>query len=91
MPNQPPITCRQLLAFILDYVEGALSPGERAEFERHLALCPSCVAYLEGYKRTIELGRAAMLARLPPSDEPADGMAPAGLIEAVRAARLRAR
>lgn len=91
MANHPPITCRQLIDFILDYVEGTLAAESRAEFERHLGVCPSCVAYLEGYRRTIELGRAALNARIPAPDEPAEGRAPAGLIEAVRAARMRAR
>lgn len=32
---------------------------QRAEFERHLAVCPECVAYLRTYRQTIALGRAA--------------------------------
>lgn len=91
MTNHSYITCKQLIDFILEYVEGTLAEPQRAEFERHLKVCPSCVAYLEGYKRTIELGRAALNARIPATDASAEGMAPAGLIEAVRAARLRAK
>lgn len=82
--NQHPMTCRQLADFILDYVEGKLPAPQREEFERHLAACPPCVAYLDGYRRTIELGRAALSAGAP-----AEGPAPERLIEAVRAARQR--
>lgn len=85
----PYITCRQLIEFILDYVEGTLPADQRNEFERHLKVCPSCVAYLDGYRRTIDLGRKALLDRAAATDEPADGKAPQSLIEAVRIARKR--
>lgn len=53
------VTCEALIGFLLDYLEGEL-PAERAqEFEAHLGRCRSCVAYLETYRRTIELARAA--------------------------------
>lgn len=84
MKNHDGMTCRQLIDFILDYVEGTLPEPQRQEFERHLAACPSCVAYLDGYRRTIELGRAALAAGAP-----AESPAPERLIEAVRAARLK--
>jgi|CXWL01.1.fsa_nt_gi anti-sigma factor RsiW len=87
MPNSHSITCKQLLDFILDYVEESLPPEQRAEFERHLQVCPSCVAYLDGYRRTIALGKAALQARIPVTEEPAHGFAPKSLIDAVLAAR----
>lgn len=82
--NHHPMTCRQLADFILDYVEGRLPAAQVGEFERHLAACPPCVAYLDGYRRTIALGRAALAAGAP-----AEGPAPERLIEAVRAARRK--
>jgi anti-sigma factor RsiW len=54
------ITCKQLIDFIVDYVSGELPPAERHEFERHLAVCPPCVAYLSTYRETIRLGRDSM-------------------------------
>lgn len=38
-----------------DYLEGALSRGERRRFEAHLAECPHCTEYLAQIRKTIEL------------------------------------
>jgi anti-sigma factor RsiW len=75
------ITCRQLIDVLTDYVEDALGPSLRAEFDRHLDVCPSCRAYLDGYRRTIALGRAAYAPH--EADRPAK--APDGVLDAVRA------
>lgn len=82
MTNKPYITCRELIDFLMEYVDGTLSPDRRHEFERHLGVCPSCGAYLESYKSTVALGKQA----LTPSDEPATGKAPESLLRAIRAA-----
>jgi hypothetical protein len=82
------------------YVLGALSPAERAAFERHLATCADCrrgvaeLAVLPGL-----LGRLpgpddapSHLAAvpLPPAPDPADARLP-GLLEATAARRRRER
>lgn len=85
MKNHDYITCRELIEFIADYLDGSLSTEMRHEFERHLGVCPSCVAYLDGYKQTIKLGKMA----LQPTDEPAKGTVPEGLLRAIRAARIK--
>jgi len=46
------MTCQELADFILDYVEGNLSDLELSTFEKHLEVCPSCIAYLKSYKTT---------------------------------------
>ena len=51
------MTCREFIDFIQDYLEGLLLPAVRESFQRHLALCPSCVAYLETYQQTILLAK----------------------------------
>jgi anti-sigma factor RsiW len=52
------IVCRQAVELVTDYLEGALTPRDRARFERHLADCPHCTAYLEQMRATIRaLGR----------------------------------
>lgn len=53
------ITCQEVITFLLEYLAHELDPDEEANFERHLAVCPSCVAYLETYRDTIQLGRGA--------------------------------
>jgi anti-sigma factor RsiW len=53
------ITCRELADFLNEYLDGALPPRRRAEFERHLEACPECVRYLQNYRETIRLGKQA--------------------------------
>ena len=78
------LTCREVLDCLLAYLEGELDADIRFAFDRHLAICASCVAYLHSYERTVELVRSAW------SDEsPAEEALPAELVEAVLAARGR--
>lgn len=54
------LTCRQvILDHLDDYLDGSLGPEVVGDFERHLAMCPPCVAYLNTYRRTRELTRRA--------------------------------
>lgn len=56
------VTCQELITFLADYVDGALPVDRRAEFERHLAVCQSCQAYLASYRDTIRLARGGAAA-----------------------------
>lgn len=47
------LVCQELVEVITDYLEGALSPGDRARFETHLAGCELCDRYVEQFRRTI--------------------------------------
>ncbi len=78
-------TCRELTEFILDYLQGELPTEQRHEFESHLSMCPSCVAYLDSYRKTIALSKCAMTSHATPGPVPAD------LVKAIKAARDRAR
>ena len=49
------MTCREVIGFMMEYLDGALSADERREFEKHLVVCHSCVAYLKTYQATIRL------------------------------------
>ncbi|MCG8358199.1 MAG: zf-HC2 domain-containing protein [Kiloniellales bacterium] len=77
------ITCRELEAFIVDYLDGSLPAGKRRVFDLHIRLCPECRAYLKAYERTIETGQAAFgdPDAPPPDDVPED------LVAAILAAR----
>lgn len=79
------LTCRETLDFLMDYLEGGLLPAERAEFEKHLAVCPPCVAYLNNYRQTIEMSKAAWA----DADNAGQPDVPEDLIKAVLAARER--
>ena len=78
MSTRPYITCRQLIEVIGAYLDGELPPAMLADFERHLAVCDSCVAYLATYETTIRAARAA--ARY---DEKLVDEAPDELVEAI--------
>ena len=49
------MNCRDVIGFLMDYIDGVLAPAERSEFERHLLVCHSCVAYLKTYQLTIKM------------------------------------
>jgi len=55
--NEPYITCRQVIEFIVDYLDGSLSAEDLRQFQRHLAVCESCVVYLQTYEQTLRLAR----------------------------------
>ena len=60
------VTCRQfILDFLADYLDAKLSPEIAADLERHLAICPPCVAYMNTYKRTRELVGQTAPAEMP--------------------------
>jgi anti-sigma factor RsiW len=81
------MNCREFTEFLHEYLFGNLPAEERAEFEKHLAECPWCVAYLDSYRKTIDLVQAAF-ADSNEGPPPAD--APEELIQAILRARSRA-
>lgn len=54
------LTCQEVITFLFEYLAGEISEERARDFERHLAICPSCVAYLESYRDTIRLGRESV-------------------------------
>ena len=60
------ITCKRLVMEALyDFEEGTMPEAERAEFERHLALCPPCVGFLDSYRATGRTLRALKPREVP--------------------------
>lgn len=76
------ITCRELLEFLAEYVDGTLPGPQREVFEAHLRLCPPCVDYLKMYRAAIELGKRCAAG---------DTQAPPAMPEALKKAILEAR
>jgi len=50
-----PLTCRDLIGLLLDYLEATLDEDTVSLFERHLVDCPPCRAYLRTYDRSRRL------------------------------------
>jgi anti-sigma factor RsiW len=53
------LVCQQAVELISDYLDGSLSRRNRRRFERHLAGCDACSAYLEQMRVTIALSGVA--------------------------------
>jgi anti-sigma factor RsiW len=64
------LACQQVVELVTEYLDGAMEPARRARFERHLAGCDGCTAYLEQFRTTI-----AVVGRLGASDVPGPVMA----------------
>ena len=74
------MNCREFTEFLNEYLFENLPALQRAEFDRHLAECPWCVAYLDSYRKTILLERAAFAAA---ADAPPPAEAPQELVQAI--------
>lgn len=79
------ITCRELIDFLMSYIDNELSPDQRQEFEKHLEVCPPCRRYIATYTEAIRLGKLA----LRPTDDAAPGEVPEKLVQAILAARRK--
>jgi anti-sigma factor RsiW len=47
------LTCQQVTALLVEYVNDALAPEARRVFQEHLRDCADCLAYLRTYRATI--------------------------------------
>ena len=78
------MTCREMIDFLMDYLEGELPPEDHARLDVHLAACPECVDYLDSYEQTVRLGKICCEAE----DAGAEAL-PEELVQAILAARPR--
>ena len=68
--NLQPITCKEFVELVTDYLEGSLSPEDQARFEAHLAVCDGCEIYLKQIEETIRLtGKLSEEQLLPEAQE----------------------
>ncbi len=51
------LTCQEVAAFLLEYVDGTLPADQRPVFEQHTHLCRDCHVFLDNYKRVIDAGK----------------------------------
>jgi anti-sigma factor RsiW len=62
------LMCRVLVELVTEYLEGALSPEDRARFDQHIAECADCTAHLDQMRRTL-----GVVGRLTEGSVPTDG------------------
>jgi anti-sigma factor RsiW len=79
------MTCRELVEFLMDYLEGELPEDSRSTFEEHIGFCPPCKAYLDTYKATVMIGQGVCAD--PEGPVPED--VPEQLVQAILLARSR--
>jgi anti-sigma factor RsiW len=61
-------TCKQvILDLLIEYEDGTMPSEDRADFERHIEMCPPCVRFLTTYRAT---GKTLKL--LKPEEIPSD-------------------
>lgn len=77
------MTCKQFIAFLDEYLADGFSHEVRREFDAHIAHCPDCVRYLEGYRTSIRLANRAF----KHSDDTVPADVPDALVRAILAAR----
>jgi anti-sigma factor RsiW len=80
------MNCREFAEFLHEYLSGTLPAVERAQFDRHLANCPTCISYLDSYQKTIQLAKTAFSG---PGNAPLPVEVPEELIQAILRTRSR--
>ena len=63
------VVCREAVALMGDYLEGALAPADARRLEAHLADCPHCSEHLAQLRATIRL-----LGRIEPDGVPDEAL-----------------
>jgi len=81
------MTCKELVDFLMAYLDNELPADQRAGFESHLGECPACVVYMNTYIETVRMGKVAC----SPPDAPVPDDVPEELVRAILAARDGAR
>ncbi|RYU09823.1 anti-sigma factor family protein [Nocardioides iriomotensis] len=53
--NRDEVRCRDVVALLTDYLEGALPVEDRVALEQHLLTCEGCTAFLAQLRTSIAL------------------------------------
>jgi anti-sigma factor RsiW len=75
------MTCREFTEFLDAYLAGSLPGEQAAAFQRHLAVCADCIAYLDSYRRTVDACRSLR------DSDPVPGSVPEELVAAILKSR----
>ncbi len=59
------ITCAQMDAFLVDYLDGTLSAHRQRRVTIHVRLCKDCNCFLKAYRATVALARSTSLGSAP--------------------------
>ncbi len=59
-------TCKQITDLMLDYLTDKLRPKLKQDFQKHLDICPDCVAFVNTYKKTVKATATLREEDIPP-------------------------
>jgi anti-sigma factor RsiW len=59
------VVCASGVAVLMDYLEGVLPAGLKADVDEHVASCERCAAYVASYRETPRIVRDATNFELP--------------------------
>ena len=76
-PMAQDLDCRDVVEVVTDYLEGAMAAEDRRRFDRHLAVCEGCQAYLEQLRTVLRVAGRPIVDAVPPETM-------AGLLRAFR-------
>jgi anti-sigma factor RsiW len=49
------LSCQEVVELVTAYLDDVLPVAEHERFERHLAVCPGCVTYVDQVRETVRL------------------------------------
>jgi anti-sigma factor RsiW len=49
------LSCQEVVELVTDYLEGALSPADRARVEGHLEACDGCLTFVDQVRQTVRI------------------------------------
>ena len=58
-------TCREVVELVTEYLEGAMTPDQRTEFELHLNYCDGCATFLAQIEGTASLAGGLSEEQIP--------------------------
>ena len=50
------LSCRELVQLLTEYLDGSMPADQRLDFERHVAICPPCRAFLGQMRVLLRVG-----------------------------------
>jgi anti-sigma factor RsiW len=59
------LTCRDATLLFSNHLDGTVPPAQALALKTHLAACPACDAFLQGFRATTGATRAVLLKRVP--------------------------
>jgi anti-sigma factor RsiW len=68
------MSCREMVDFLADYLDGNLPADQLETFEKHLNKCEPCEHYLDTYKDCIRIARECMCDQTECEEPPAELM-----------------